>query len=266
MSAPGELQVRRRRVPAAGGGDHEARPDRPAMAGGVIEHDGQHRHRQRGRRRSARQADGRARRARARRRHRSPGRAAPRSGSGTCRSAWVWVLRTSSAAWISPAIATTTPWRRQRRSRPRQRWPGAGSRGRRSPPAKRIASRRRPRPASGGSGSRSHAKAVSSITSVPCTTTAPSMSGSRQLAARIPPISSTWANVRCDAGTRPQSIGSISASSASPGTVASRSSPRSVGHVPGAGRAHGDRPTGEDDGDPRTSHGPILRRVRGTDE
>src|SRR5688572_12093407 len=45
-------------------------------------------------------------------------------------------------------------------------------------------------------------------------------------------MSSTCAKVRCDAGTRPQSIGSIWAISAKPGTEASRSSPPRVGTLP----------------------------------
>ena len=57
---PGELQVRRRRVPSAGSGNHQA--GRVAGDGGrVVEHDGQHRHRQRSRSGRARQADGPAR-------------------------------------------------------------------------------------------------------------------------------------------------------------------------------------------------------------
>ena len=70
------------------------------------------------------------------------------------------------------------------------------------------------------------------MTSVPCTTTAPPMSGRASSRARMRPMSSTCANVRCDAGTRPQSIGSTSANSPSPGTMASRSSPRSTGTLP----------------------------------
>src|SRR5688500_14214305 len=84
----------------------------------------------------------------------------------------------------------------------------------------------------GGSGKRSQAKAVSSITSVPWTTTAPSISGRASCRSRMPPISRTCSNERWEAGTRPHSIGSMSAIAASPGADASNASPPRVGTLP----------------------------------
>ena len=77
---------------------------------------------------------------------------------------------------------------------------------------------------SGRSRSRSQKKAVSSMTSVPCTTTTPSIAGSACARRMASAISNSSSNVKWLAGVRPRSIGTISAIDSRPGVRARISS------------------------------------------
>src|SRR5688572_8985016 len=81
---------------------------------------------------------------------------------------------------------------------------------------------------------RSQAKLVSSIVSVPWTTTTPSTEGSSSASWTMPPISRTSPNVKWLAGVRPRSIRTISAMVSSPGVRARIAAPSSAGMLPPA--------------------------------
>ena len=83
------------------------------------------------------------------------------------------------------------------------------------------------------------AKAVSSMTSVPWTTTAPATSGRASVVRTVAARSSSWANERCEAGTRPQSTASTVRDRVQAGVRARIAAPSSVGH--GARRPPGRR-------------------------
>ena len=152
-------------------------------------------------------------------------------------NALAWTFMTSSAGSIVPARTTTTPAPLS-----------AGAE------AARTASRRFAGPSNDGcsdvriapvttiglepSWSRSKKKAVSSITSVPWTTTAPVVSGSASAACTVSWMSNSAGNVKWLAGVRPRSMATTSAIASRPGVAARIPSPSGSGHCrrrPGRG-------------------------------
>ena len=81
---------------------------------------------------------------------------------------------------------------------------------------------------------RSRKNAVSSIVSVPWTTTAPSIAGSARASRTEAAIPNSASNVKWLAGVSPRSIVTRSATASRPGTVSRRAAPPSTGTLPPA--------------------------------